>query len=61
MSLSNAKHLAHNMRARANERGDTEAADLAQVLHEIADSLESEVRDIKHVLQDIQNQVRNLR
>ena len=61
MSLHNAKHLAHNMRTRATERGDTEAADLAHVLYEIADSLERETHDIKHVLQDIQNQVRNLR
>ena len=61
MSLSNAKHLAHNMRARANERGDKEAADLAYLLHEIAEGLEREQNDIKNTLRQIQDQVQNLR
>lgn len=61
MSLDRARHLAHNLRAHATERGDTELADMAQVLHEIADGLEREMHDIKYVLQDIQHQVRNLR
>lgn len=61
MSLERAKHLAHNMRAKATERGDSELAEMAQLLHEIADGLDREMRDIKHVLQDVQHQVRNLR
>ncbi|MDH4417683.1 MAG: hypothetical protein QE485_10695 [Acidovorax sp.] len=61
MSLERARQLAHNMRARATENGDKEAAELAQLLHEVANGLEREIRDIKHVLQDIQHQVRNLR
>lgn len=60
MSLSTAKHLAHNMRARATERGDQEAAELAQVLHEIAEGLENEHRDIKRTLDEIRDKVRNL-
>ncbi len=59
MSLSNARHKAHNLRARAVERGDTEAAELAALLHELAEGLEREMRDIKNVLQDIQHQVRS--
>lgn len=60
MSLSQAKHLAHNMRAKAEERGDKEASDLAQVLYQIAEGLEHEHRDIKNLLQQVQHQVRNL-
>lgn len=60
MSLSQAMHLAHNMRARATERGDSETAELAQLLHEIARGLEDEQRDIKRLLQDIQHRLQNL-
>ncbi len=60
MSLSNARHKAHNLRARAVERGDTEAAELAALLHELAEGLEREMHDIKRVLRDIQDHVRNL-
>lgn len=61
MSLDRAKNLAHNMRAKATELGDTELAEMAQLFHEVADGLDREMRDIKHLLQDIQHQVRNLR
>lgn len=61
MSFHNAKHLAHNIRARATEQGDTATAEMAQVLQEIVEGLDREMHDIKHVLQDIQHQVRNLR
>lgn len=57
MSLDRARHLAHNLRARAIESGDKEVADMAHVLHEIADGLEREMRDIKNVLRDVQNRV----
>ncbi len=60
MSLDRARHLAHNLRARAIESGDKEVADMAHVLHEIADGLEREMRDIKNVLRDVQNRVQNL-
>lgn len=60
MSLDRARQLAHNMRARATERGDEEGAEMAQLLHEVADGMEREIRDIKHVLRDIQDKVRNL-
>lgn len=60
MSLDRARQLAHNMRARAIERGDEEGAEMAQLLHEVADGMEREIRDIKNVLRDIQDKVRNL-
>ena len=60
MSLSNARHKAHNLRARAVERGDTEAAELAALLHDLAEGMEREMRDINHVLREIQDRVRNL-
>lgn len=60
MSLSNARHKAHNLRAKAVERGDTEAAELAALLHDLAEGMEREMRDINHVLREIQDRVRNL-
>lgn len=61
MSFSNATQLVHNIRARAHERGDHEIAELAKVLEEIVEGLDSEMRDIKHALQNLESQVRNLR
>lgn len=40
--------------------GDSETAELAQLLHEIARGLEDEQRDIKRLLQDIQHRLQNL-
>jgi len=60
MSLSSARHKAHNLRARAVERGDTEAAEIAALLHDLAEGLEREMHDIKNVLREIQDRVRNL-
>lgn len=61
MSFSHAKHLAHNIQARANERGDEETAEMAQLLKEIAEGLESEMRDINRTLQNLEYQIRNMR
>lgn len=61
MSFNTAKHLAHNIRARATEQGDTDTAEMAQVLQEIVEGLDREMRDIKHALQNLEYQVRNLR
>lgn len=60
MSLDRARHLAHNLSARATEKGDTELAEMAKILNELADGLEREMRDINRALQEIQYQVRNL-
>ncbi|MEJ5028801.1 hypothetical protein [Comamonas sp. MYb69] len=61
MSFINAKHLAHNIRARAHERGDQETAEMIKVLEEIVEGLDSEMRDIKRTLQNLEYQIRNLR
>ena len=60
MSLSNARQKAHNLRTRAEERGDSEAAEIAALLHDLAEGLEREMHDIKNVLREIQDRVRNL-
>ena len=52
MSLDRARQLAHNMRARATERGDEEGAEMAQLLHEVADGMEREIRDINKRLRE---------
>lgn len=61
MSFRQAEYLARNLRLRAKESGDSEMADMAHALEEIASGLEDEMRSIKHALQEIQHQVRNLR
>ena len=61
MSLDNARRLAHNMRATADQQGDAHRAELAQFFHELTDGLERELRDIKQSLQQLQDQTRNLR
>jgi len=60
MSLDNARRLAHNMRATAEQQGDTQRAELAQYLQELASGLDSELRDIRSALQDIRHKVQNL-
>lgn len=61
MSLSNAKTLAHNLRARSAERNDQATADLAQVLHDIAAGLEKEMAGIKAQLSSLQSSAQNRR
>lgn len=61
MSFSRAKHLAHSIQVRAHENDDKETAELAKVLEEIVEGLDSEMRDIKYALQNLEYQVRNLR
>lgn len=61
MSLGTARQLAHNMRAAAEQQGDTQRAEMAKVLQELAEGLEREMQDIKQSLRQLQYQTQNLR
>lgn len=61
MSFSTFKQRAHNLEAEASQSGDERTAAMARVLHALANDLEKEMRDIRHQLQQMHQDIRNLR
>lgn len=49
------------MRANAEQAGDTQKAELAMFLKELAEGLDRDMTDIKQSLRQLQDQTRNLR